>query len=181
MEKWVPYVIVAIVIVVVIFGILIVLKGNTLKGLDDSEEGNRIEKITNFPISVEKAKEIRLYTYDNCLNLLDKHVNFSGTVLLEECSTNCLGGCPGQGPDWCYYGVRDENGCIVYFKSKKASWTPPGGNPIAPIVFNEFEFGQNVNISGTITQYINYLCNRDNAGGAGVVDSNCVYFVIGGL
>ncbi len=128
-------------------------------------------------ITNSEAQELRISTFNNCQYLLNQTVNFKGIVLYEECGKNCLGGCPNTGPEYCYYGIKDENDCIVYQKSRI---TAIFENPEQ--IFNKYDFGQEVEVKDEITIYYEPYCNFF-VEGQGYVNEvpECSYFIIGSL
>ena len=121
-------------------------------------------------INLIQSEEIRLWTFNNCKNLLNKNVDFKGTVLYEECGKNCLGGCPNSGPNYCYYGIQDNNGCLAFLKSRITEF-PLAKQPEQ--IFNKFNIGQYVNINREVSLYYSHYCGK-----YGNNEPECSYFIL---
>src|SRR3989338_3169011 len=132
------------------FVVLIVISG-CVSGGNTKDDSQNVPLITE-----EQAKDIRIETFNSCQNLLGKAVTFKGEVLYEECGKNCLGGCPNSGPSYCYYGLQDENNCLVYLESRIGEF-PLTGAPEQ--IVNKFNFGEDVEVYGLIDLYTNKYCN----------------------
>lgn len=149
------------VLIIVILLIGAFLGGYFIKSNVSLEE-DKSSDVINY-LRAADTIELRNLTFQNCQHLLNQNINFKGKVLYEECGKNCLGGCPNSGPMICYYGVRSEGGCVVYVKSRNI---PMISNE--DLVFNDFEVGQEVEISGLISRY----------GACDITSDSCLYLVI---
>lgn len=92
-----------------------------------------------------QTRDIRELTAANCQHLAGKTVQYNGTVLFEECGKNGLGGGPGTGPYYCFYGIQDSDNCVVYVKSRILVRDEA--------VFNQFAINTSVVVNGTIRSY----------------------------
>jgi len=121
-------------------------------------------------LNKETTKEARAFTYNNCKDLINKTIKFTGTVMYEECGKNCLGGCPNTGPLYCFYGIQNEDGCMVYAKSKSTELD----HSKIKTQSNKFKIGQEVTLTNYVLVHNSYYC-----GEYGVNEPECTYFILG--
>lgn|SRR3989338_3880056 len=126
-------------------------------------------------VSYNESSNLRIRTFETCQDLLNQEVEFKGKIIYEDCGKNCLGGCPGSGPEFCYYGIKNEKDCLVFVKSRIKEWknAPPGVNS-SEVLFKKFEIGQDVTEKGIIQLVNGAFCSYE-----GQTQASCSYFVLG--
>ena len=124
-------------------------------------------------INKTQADQLRIHTFNNCKDLLNKKITVSGTVMYEQCNKNCLGGCANSGPYYCYYGIKDEKDCLFFYPSKVTSL---GNTQYVPEkIYHELKFGQKVAIRATPRLYASPYCGGYSDP---INHTECVYFEI---
>jgi hypothetical protein len=131
------------------------------------------EQTTSPLIDFDEAKANRAFTFKNCQTLVNKTVNFNGTVMYQDCNKNCIGGCPSVGNRYCYYGIRDNNGCMVYLRNKVHLYSP-NSSPHPDKIYNRYQFGDSVSITDEISVFFNHYCGYSQE-----KVPECSYFILG--
>jgi len=117
-----------------------------------------------------ETEQMRIATYATCQNLINQTVTIKGRVLFEECGKHQLGGAPGSGPAYCYYGIQSDN-CLVYYESQI-----DGGDrfPQANKIINVLNQNQQVELEGKVILFKGYNCNPATQ----IPKSECSYFIL---